>query len=97
MELDALEAKATGLRGSAAFMGGGAPFGNAAMSFRDFSHGSSAPTRNRTGTSAGIPLPNHGATPYSIDTTTGRRVVVVKSVDRPDVFLIRNFAELLRR
>jgi hypothetical protein len=27
----------------------------------------------------------------------GRRFVVVKSVDRPDIYLLRNLAELLKR
>lgn len=40
--------------------------------------------------------PVQGAQTWGIS-DNGLRVIAVKSVDRPDVYLIRNFAELLKR
>jgi hypothetical protein len=40
--------------------------------------------------------PIQGARTWSIS-DDGRRAIAVKSVDRPDVYLIRNFAEALKR
>jgi hypothetical protein len=49
-----------------------------------------APTQGTT-----IPTPSNGAAWGSSE--DGRRFVVVKSVDRPDIYLLRNFGELLSR
>ena len=41
--------------------------------------------------------PVHGAGTTWTASEDGRRFIVVKPVDRPDIFLLRNFGELLRR
>ena len=41
------------------------------------------------------PTPSDGT--HWESSNDGRRFVAVKSVDRPDIYLLRNFGELLRR
>jgi len=45
--------------------------------------------------STAIPIISDGA--HWESSNDGRRFVVVKSVDRPDIYLLRNFGELLKR
>jgi hypothetical protein len=45
--------------------------------------------------STAVPILSDGA--HWESSNDGRRFVAVKSVDRPDIYLLRNFGELLRR